>query len=305
MDDFARLGQWPRQDRLPLARARYDDLGHNWVREVVSGWLPSSVSRRRRLVRSPISLTDSMICTQKRAVPRCGRSRSEPGAAISALRRCTISSAGPRCRAGPSLSRSSRRWAARRSERHFSPSGKRPGGPRMTSRRGRSRQTCRSRADMPRIVEADLSPRPRQGAPQGRVEATPRPAQRFWSSEIPSPQPQLHRPGGRARAIERQPLQPALPHVQVISGMGGIGKTELATEYIHRNIDTYEIIWWIRAEHEDRVRDALVDSGPAARAQHRRPRTAPATGRWRPYLKRCSRAPGELAACLRQRRQSA
>ena len=43
--------------------------------------------------------------------------------------------------------------------------------------------------------------------------------------------------------------------------MGGIGKTELATEYIHRNIDTYEIIWWIRAEHQDRVRDALVKLG--------------------------------------------
>src|SRR6185312_16329596 len=51
------------------------------------------------------------------------------------------------------------------------------------------------------------------------------------------------------------------PHVQVISGMGGIGKTELATEYIHRNINTYEIIWWIRAEHQDRVREALVRLG--------------------------------------------
>jgi hypothetical protein len=48
------------------------------------------------------------------------------------------------------------------------------------------------------------------------------------------------------------------PHVQVIVGMGGIGKTELATEYIHNNRDDYEIIWWIRAEHHDRVRDALV-----------------------------------------------
>ena len=43
--------------------------------------------------------------------------------------------------------------------------------------------------------------------------------------------------------------------------MGGIGKTELATQYVHRNIGTYEIIWWIRAEHQDRVRDALVKLG--------------------------------------------
>ena len=49
--------------------------------------------------------------------------------------------------------------------------------------------------------------------------------------------------------------------MQVISGMGGIGKTELATEYIHRNINSYEIIWWIRAEHQDRVREALVRLG--------------------------------------------
>jgi tetratricopeptide (TPR) repeat protein len=48
------------------------------------------------------------------------------------------------------------------------------------------------------------------------------------------------------------------PFVQVIVGMGGIGKTELATEYVYRNFDKYEIIWWIRAEHHDRVRDALV-----------------------------------------------
>ena len=40
--------------------------------------------------------------------------------------------------------------------------------------------------------------------------------------------------------------------------MGGVGKTELATEYIHRNIDLYDVVWWIRAEHHDRVREALV-----------------------------------------------
>jgi tetratricopeptide (TPR) repeat protein len=99
------------------------------------------------------------------------------------------------------------------------------------------------------------------GPARGWIEATPRPAHRIWSNEIPSRHPRFT---GRAAELDsltdnlfaRQP-----PHVQVISGMGGIGKTELATEYIHRNIDTYEIIWWIRAEHQDRVRDALVKLG--------------------------------------------
>ena len=43
--------------------------------------------------------------------------------------------------------------------------------------------------------------------------------------------------------------------------MGGVGKTEIATEYIHLHRHKYEIIWWIRAEHTDRVRDALVKLG--------------------------------------------
>jgi tetratricopeptide (TPR) repeat protein len=96
---------------------------------------------------------------------------------------------------------------------------------------------------------------------KGRIPATPRPSHRIWSNEIPSRNSNFT---GRAAELERLhnnlfSRQP--PHVQVISGMGGIGKTELATEYVHRNIDTYEIIWWIRAEHQDRVRDALVKLG--------------------------------------------
>jgi tetratricopeptide (TPR) repeat protein len=113
--------------------------------------------------------------------------------------------------------------------------------------------------------DSELSPQPSLGALPGGIkgwlEGMSRPAHRIWSSEIPSSNPNFT---GRKAELEqlsgnlfsRQP-----PHVQVISGMGGIGKTELATEYIHRNIDTYEIIWWIRAEHQDRVRDALVKLG--------------------------------------------
>ena len=87
--------------------------------------------------------------------------------------------------------------------------------------------------------------------------------QRIRSNEIPGRNPNFT---GRAVLLERLAAglnSPGLagPPVQILSGMGGIGKTEIATEYIHRNKERYDVIWWIRAEHHDRVRDALVRLG--------------------------------------------
>jgi hypothetical protein len=89
------------------------------------------------------------------------------------------------------------------------------------------------------------------------------PVQQIQSNEIPARNPNF-----TGRVPELDKLQANLddqrgsrPAVQILSGMGGIGKTEIATEYLHRNWDRYDIIWWIRAEHHDRVRDALVRLG--------------------------------------------
>jgi tetratricopeptide (TPR) repeat protein len=86
---------------------------------------------------------------------------------------------------------------------------------------------------------------------------------RIWSNE--NPQRNLHFTG---RIAELEALRANLtrddrahPAAQLISGMGGVGKTEIATEYIHLHRHKYEIIWWIRAEQTDRVRDALVKLG--------------------------------------------
>lgn len=98
----------------------------------------------------------------------------------------------------------------------------------------------------------------RLGAPQSGTGTMSRVSQRIWSNEIPSRNLNFTGRAAELEALNRNLDSHQPPHVQVISGMGGIGKTELATEYIHRSIDKYDIVWWIRAEHHDRVREALV-----------------------------------------------
>ncbi len=40
----------------------------------------------------------------------------------------------------------------------------------------------------------------------------------------------------------------ASDRVQVLAGMGGVGKTSLARAYAHRHRNDYRLVWWIRAE---------------------------------------------------------
>jgi MinD-like ATPase involved in chromosome partitioning or flagellar assembly len=65
------------------------------------------------------------------------------------------------------------------------------------------------------------------------------------------------RSGGQAALPQRRVGPTALP--TTLHGMGGVGKTQLALEYLHRFRAAYDIVWWIQADPPQFVDAALVD----------------------------------------------
>jgi hypothetical protein len=46
---------------------------------------------------------------------------------------------------------------------------------------------------------------------------------------------------------------------QALHGMGGVGKSQLAVEYVYRHQDSYDAVWWISAERPTQIAAALAE----------------------------------------------
>lgn len=67
---------------------------------------------------------------------------------------------------------------------------------------------------------------------------------------------------GRAKELGEVEKALAAARPVVLSGGGGLGKSEIATEFAHRNRERYPIVWWLRAEARESL---LADMAGLAR----------------------------------------
>ncbi|MCG7206826.1 FxSxx-COOH system tetratricopeptide repeat protein [Streptomyces arenae] len=65
----------------------------------------------------------------------------------------------------------------------------------------------------------------------------------------------------KVREQLRSGMTAVLPQHQALFGMGGVGKTQIALEYVHRFSADYDLVWWVPSENVDNVVASLAELG--------------------------------------------
>ena len=113
---------------------------------------------------------------------------------------------------------------------------------------------------IPSIPEPSVAP-PLPTEP-GSLDPTPPPAEEAEEAATPPADQVTNLPSRNASFVGRSSLLLRIGEAlsgeaafvtQVVRGMGGVGKSELALEYAHRERERYDLTWWIAAEEPEAV----------------------------------------------------
>ena len=100
---------------------------------------------------------------------------------------------------------------------------------------------------------------PRAGRAMPHGAKFPRALPQVW--KVPARNPHFTGRGGELEELARA-LAAGTVTVHSVHGMGGVGKTQLATEYAHAHATDYDLVWWVAAEEAAAIPDqfaALAD----------------------------------------------
>jgi TIR domain/NB-ARC domain len=97
---------------------------------------------------------------------------------------------------------------------------------------------------------------PGAGRAMPRAARFPGALPRVW--EVPARNPHFIGRGPDLKKLTRALAAGAAVTVHSVHGMGGVGKTQLATEYAHAHATDYDLVWWIAAEEPASIPDQFT-----------------------------------------------
>src|SRR6516164_9137322 len=107
-----------------------------------------------------------------------------------------------------------------------------------------------------------MAEQPALGIPAAEVLAAGRGSlPRVWN--IPARNPGFTGRDDLLGAVRERLLAGDRAVVQALRGMGGVGKTQLATEYAHRFAAAYDLAWWVNSEQGGLIGDQFAALGLA------------------------------------------